>query len=549
MHEMDGKKLCDIAEHLFKKKGPLDSYHQEVAAHFYPERADFTTKNWLGKEFGSDLMSSFPVLMRRDLGNQISMMLRPKTRQWFHLARLGDQEVSHDAKVQLEHMETVMRRAMYDPKAQMTKACRVGDHDFAAFGQCALSVQPNKDYNRLLYRAWHLRDMAWQENQEGEIGFVVRKWKPTKIVAKQVFGDKLHPDLLKNMDKDPFEEVELYHFVVESQFCEYEDPKGRPRFSIWYDKKHKHAIEVVPIYGKHYIIPRWVTINSQYAHSPAVTAALPDARLLQAMTFTLLEVGEKTSNPPLIATKNVVQQTPALYAGGITWVDTDYDERLGEAVRPFPQDYSGIRYGLELNDRTQALIKEAFFLNKLAPFNPSSDPEMTAFQAGQLVQEYVRNALPIFEPMEMEYNAALCEETFALMTRMGGFGSPLDWPQELHGMEVEFQFESPLHDAIDREKGQKWLEAQSLLAGALEMGSPEAKHMIDVKTALRDALDGSGVPVEWTRSDEDIEGMMAAEAQQAQMAQVMEMAQGGAAAAKDFAAAGAQINDMQEPVV
>jgi hypothetical protein len=43
--------------------------------------------------------------------------------------------------------------------------------------------------------------------------------------------------------------------------------------------------------------------------------------------------------------------------------------------------------------------------------------------------------------------------------------------------------------------------------------------------------------------------MMAAEAQQAQMAQVMEMAQGGAAAAKDFAAAGAQINDMQEPVV
>jgi hypothetical protein len=36
---------------------------------------------------------------------------------------------------------------------------------------------------------------------------------------------------------------------------------------------------------------------------------------------------------------------------------------------------------------------------------------MTAYEVGQRVQEYIRNALPIFEPMEMEYNAALCDES------------------------------------------------------------------------------------------------------------------------------------------
>jgi hypothetical protein len=40
-------------------------------------------------------------------------------------------------------------------------------------------VELNKLANGLLYRCWHLRDMAWQENEEGKIGFVARKWKPT----------------------------------------------------------------------------------------------------------------------------------------------------------------------------------------------------------------------------------------------------------------------------------------------------------------------------------------------------------------------------------
>jgi hypothetical protein len=489
-------------------------------------------------------MSSFPVLMRRDLGNQISMMLRPKTRQWFHVGRLGDQEVSHEGKRTLEHMETVMRRAMYDPRAQMTRACRIGDHDFATFGQCCLSVEPNKDRNRLLYRAWHLRDLAWQEDAEGQIGFIVRRWKPTLRVAVDTFGEsKMSKKLLDKLKKTPHETVELQHYVVDAAYCN-EDSKGRPRFSVWYDKENEHLIEYQPLWGRYYIIPRWLTLSSQYAHSPAVTAALPDARLLQAMTYTLLEVGEKSSNPPLIATKNVVQTAPALFAGGITWVDQEYDERLGEAIRPFPNNYTGISYGLELNDRTQALIKEAFFLNKLAPFNPSQDPEMTAFQAGQLVQEYVRNALPIFEPMEQEYNAALCEETFGLMLRMGAFGSPMDWPRELHGMEVEFQFESPLHDAIDREKGQKWLEARTLLADAMTL-DPSTQHLLDARKALRDALEGIGVPTEWTRDDVAVDEALAAQQEQMQMAQAMEMMGQGAETAKNLAQAQA---DM-EPIV
>jgi hypothetical protein len=425
----------------------------------------------------------------------------------------------------------------------MTKACRIGDHDFATFGQCALSSELNKEGNRLLYRAWHLRDLAWQEDDEGQIGFVARKWKTTYRIAVGTFGDRLHEKTRIQAEKTPHDELTLFHIVCDEAYVD-DDSKGRPRWSVWYDKEHEQVIEKIPIWGRHYIIPRWLTLWSQYAHSPAVTAGLADARLLQAMTFTLLEASERSTEPPLIATKDVLQSTPAIYAGGVTWVDKDYDERFGDALKPFPQDYSGIAHGLEMSAQTQALIKEAFFLNKLSPFNPTSDPEMTAFQAGQLVQEYVRNALPIFEPMEQEYSAALCDETFGIMLRAGAFGSPSDWPTELHEMELEFTFESPLHDAIGKEKGQKFLEAKALIAEAIAL-DPGAQYQVDAKEALRDALEGIRVPTGWTRSRDEVDAAIERDEEERMQQQLLESMQQGASAAKDLGAASESFQEGQ----
>jgi hypothetical protein len=535
---MDAKKLAELGENLLSKKGPLNSLHQEIAENFYPQRADFTVTRWLGEDFASNLMSSYPVIACRDLQNQIGMMLRPTARPWFHVARKFSEGEEDDTEVRqhLEYFETVMRRAMYDPPAMFNKATKEADGDFAAFGQAALSVELNKTQDQLLFRCWHLRDMAWQENSEGQLGFVVRRWKTGALRAQQTFGkDRLHEKINKKAAATPFEDVLFLHMVCDAEM--YDDKaKGRPRWSIWWDVENKQIVEAVPIWGKHYIIPRWQVVGSQYAYSPAVVAALPDARLIQAMTFSLLEVGEKAANPPMIATKDAIRSDMAVYAGGVTWVDNEYDEKTGEALRPISQDFRGLGFGMDMTQDTRAMIKEAFFLNKLSPFNPSQDPQMTAYQAGQLVQEYIRNAMPIFEPMEEEYNAGVCEEVFGIMVRGGAFGSPIDWPKEMAGMEVEFRFESPLHDAIEQEKGQKWLEAKALLADAIALDQSSA-YILDAKTALRDALAGIRVPAKWINTEDEV-NQMALEAQEAQEnQQIMEQVAQGAQAAESLASA------------
>lgn len=534
---MNVKKLAELAASLFEKKGPLDSLHQEIAENFYPERADFTVTRSLGDDFMSNITTSYPILARRDLGNQIGSMLRPKAKPWFHVKRrFSDlkEEKDNDVREALERFESTQRRAMYDPHALLNRAAKQADHDFAAFGQFAMSVELNNARDALLYRTWHLRDMAWSENADGQVGFVCRKWKPYIGVLAETFGkENLHPELQKKLDKAPLDEFEVLHMVCDAEMYD-DNAKGRERWSIWYDTAHEKIIEAVPIHGRHYIIPRWNIVGSQYSFSPAVVAALPDARLIQAMAFTMLEVSEKAAQPPMVATVDAVRSDLGVFAGGITWVDKEYDERLGDALRPISQDFRGVGYGMEMLQDTRSMIKEAFFLNKLTPFNPSSDPQMTAYQAGQLVQEYIRNALPIFEPMEQEYNSALCEETFGLLMRNGAFGSPLDWPASMQNMDIEFQFESPLNDVIDQQKSQKWLEAKALLADAIAL-DPSTAFVFDSRTALRDALAGTGVPAEWLNNEEEVVAMVQQQQEQEAGQDMLGALEQGSAVAENLA--------------
>lgn len=542
---MDVKGLYEVAVHLFAKRMPLVSLWQETADNFYPERADFTLRRSVGTDFAANLMSSYPVMCRRDLGNAFGAMLRPTAKPWFHMKRRFVDEEDSEIKVQLQMFEDAMRKAMYDPIAMMNRATKEGDHDFAAFGQCAISVEvvDNPRHGQhLLYRCWHLRDIVWQEDETGNIAYRFRKWKPTVKQAIRTFKDhsRKWDDIAR---KEPFAEVECMHMVIEADLFDAEQT-GKPRWSIWYDPTNDHILEKTPIWGRHYIIPRWQTVsNSQYSYSPASIAALPDSRLIQAMTFTLLEAGEKATTPPMVATKDVVRSDVNLFAGGITWVDQEYDERLGEALRPMTQDFRGFDHGVQMAADVRQLIHKAFFLDTLTM--PQRAPEMTAYEVGQRVQEYIRNALPIFEPLEAEYNFALCDETFDLMLRHNSFGSPANWPKELQGAEVDFTFESPLHDAIGEQKGHKIMEVGQLLAQAASL-DPGAVLLLDAKSALRDALDGIQTPAKWLRSTEDVEKMERQQAQQvdaqnklAAMEQASKVGQNLASAQADMA--GAQV--------
>ena len=531
---MDTKALNERADGLFAKRTGLLSLLQEIAETFYVERADFTSQRSLGSEFAGDLMSSYPLFCRRDLGDQIGQMLRPTNKEWFHSAPRDPGRDNVDSKRWLQWADKVMRRAMFDRNTGFVRAAKEGDHDFSAFGQYAKRVRLNRDRNGLLYNTYHLRDVVWMEDEDGQICMIARRFKSTARDLARTYPkvDQKVERMIKT--GQALEEVNCRHIVVNADMWD-GDAGGKPWVSIYYDCDHFFPMEEVGTWTKQYVIARWQTVSgSQYAFSPATICALPEARLIQAMTYTLLEAGEKATNPPMVATVDAVRSDVAVYPGGITWVDANYDERLGDALRPMMVDKSGIPYGQEFMADSRAMLMQAFYLNKLQL--PQRSAEMTAYEVGQRVQEYIRNALPLFEPMEYECNAQEMEETFELMMRAGAFGSPNDMPTALQGADIGFQFVSPLHDALEQIKGQKFLEAKSLIAEAVAMDQAAAAT-IDVTAALRDTLQGIGTPAAWIRSEVEVEDIMAQQAAAAQAQQTLAAMQQGADVAGTMAEA------------
>lgn len=528
------KAIKDHSEQLFGKRSNLLTLWQDIADQYYPERADFTTIRNVGDEMARNLMTSFPVIARRQLGDSFGAMLRPSAKEWFKIGTNRPDKEDTVGKQWLEWAGKFAKNVMYDRRGMFSRATKEADHDFAAFGQACLSIELNPQRNGLLYRSWHLRDVAWMEGPTGSIETVYRKWKPTCAELVKLFPKTVHQKVREKMIKEPFAEVNVIHCVMPSE--DYAGMEGGKQFrqpfvSCYIDVDNDCEMECVGAWTAHYVIPRWSTVSgSQYAHSPAVVAGLPDARLIQQVTRVLLEAGEKATNPPMLAVQEAIRGDVSIYAGGITWVDAEYDERLGEVLRPLTQDKSGLGFGMEMMQDLRTQLSDAFYLSKLN-LPPVGGPDMTAYEVGQRVQEFIRNALPLFEPMEQDYNGQVCDHTLELMLR----ASPElrnSVPKNLQGAEIRFTFESPLKDAIEKIKVGQFMEAQQVLAAAIQL-DPSVALVLDNNKATRDVL-GAVVPAAWLRTDADAQAMAAEQQAQQQSAQLLAMMEQGSVVAKNL---------------
>jgi len=523
------KELIDLGDGLFRKRDPLLTLWQEQAENFYVERADFTSPHTYGEDFADHLMDSFPSLLRRELGNSISAMLRPRDREWFGMTTL-DEGRDRDA-VNAEYMEYIvrkMKRAMYDPRAKFVRATKEGDHDYVTFGNCVIAVEEGPTRDHLFYRSFHLRDCAWLENQLGDVDHFHRNDKFTARKMRQVFGEKnLDRTVKEACKKSPGQEFPIRCIVLPTEEYDYTKSdvkrlgKKLPYVCIYIDVANSKILKESGRADFPYVVPRWHTIpGMQYAFSPCTTIALPDARMIQMMAQIILEAGEKAVDPPVVAVEEAVREVN-LAAGAITWADIAFDGKLREAVQPI-QIENNMQVAFAMRQDMRDLLTKAWFVDKLTIPPPSGSDQRTAQEAAILQQEFVRNLLPLFEPMEMEYNARLLDKSFSLMRAMGAFPDD-ETPDDLRGENVSWSFESPIQVAGRRALVNQFQETLGLIGAGMQAGISAMPVHLDL--ALKDAIYGIGAPSRWMKSDEDAEAEAAeaAEAAQAQQA-LMEVA-------------------------
>jgi hypothetical protein len=519
---------------LFSDRGLLMSWWQEIADQFYPQRATFTTTRTAGTDYAGHLTTSFTVLCHRDLASFVGSS-RPADVEWFKVAA-KDKRLKDDGEVQgWTGMATdTMRRAIYDPDARFGRATKEGDKDFAAFGQCAVTVEMNYRTNALLYRNWHLRDVSWLENAEGVIDTVHRNWNPTARNLLKEFKGKCHQEVERIAKEKPHAEIACRHVVMPSDEWDWKKkPKNLKRFPfvcLYIDIKNQHIIDEIPMIVSPWVIPRWETLSdSQYAFSPASMAALPDARLLQAQMLVLLESGQKAVDPPIIAKQELFRGDMNLFAGGTTHVDLE-DRNIRDVMMALETDRAGHLTGMSLVTKVEELLSRGWFLNSI--FLPAFDPgeKMTAFEVSKRSEEAYRAAVTLFEPIETEYNEPLCSKSFDLLMANGAFGPLENMPDALSDRDVEFMFESPLRQARGRADIARFGEATQI-TGLGATVDPTLPDNFDVEAAYRDALRGVGGPPTWVRDPREVQKLRGDREQQQAAAKAAEAINAGAVVA------------------
>lgn len=540
MSDSTAKELISIGDQLFTTKQPILSLWQAMSEQFYPESADYTYTRSMGMEFASHLMTGAQAMASRDLSNAIMAMCRPPGQVWVHPRTGNDTQDKDISNLRwLDYSGSVLLRAFYSFRSGFERATSEGDRDFSVVGNTCIRMRPNRDYTGLSLRTKHMRDVAFAENPEGYVDTVHCKDTMTKRNMIRAFPDTVSEKVKAKSDKDPFGLVNVRHIAMPAD--EYDDGVAKtemtrdgkkrrgyalPWVSIIIDVDNQKVLEEVGQYQMGYVTPRWSTKPGfGYGYSPPSVINIADARMLQQITLTLLEAGQKAVDPPMVAAGNdVIQGGVNAFAGGISWADPDYDERTGAALRPlygnnsFPQ----LGWGVDREDRIVKLIRQGHFLDQIR--FPDTSKARTAYETQKMWEEFIRSATPLFQPISSEYNGPLCDEAYTMLLRMNAFGPIADMPKALRGNQIKFVFDSPLTVGAQAALAQSFTSVGQItqLGAALD---PTVIHDLDVDTAYRDAILSTGAPATWVVPKQQADAVKAQVRQQqaAQAAQQQQM--------------------------
>jgi hypothetical protein len=516
-------------DQLFTEKDSFNALFQAQAEIFYPERADFFGDRAYGDERYDGIFTSVPQRMRRDMANNLGAMLRPRGKDWFKCVVRPERLMEPKPHKQwLERTTRTQRNIVYSPPANFTRAMGEADNDYVCFGNAIIRHTYNQDRSGLLFSCAHLKDCAWAENHEGQVDELHERMNITLKQAVGLFGkENLPKEWQDNCDKHPERKVKVQRCVAPLELYEYdkgERPRKNARFLSIYmacevDEKEAGLGEGYFNWFP-YLVRRWMTVSGEpYGRSPCAGVALADARTLNVAQQALLKSVEWKVDPPKYAAHDAIVGEINLRAGAITYIDSEYLDKRLDPIKSM--ETGDPRFGIDLTDRLTMAMGQSFFRNLMK----LPEKEMTAYEAGKWIEEYVREAAPVFEPMEAE-NATLMDGVFERAMEQGAFEEA---PEALQGAEINFEFETPLSQAY-RELRQQ--QAADLVAGMTLQAevAPDSVDNVDWDAVTRDGR-LANLPTDWARDPELVKQMRGSRGQ----AQAEEQAKTEGAVAMDMA--------------
>lgn len=506
---------------------------QELADYEHPRKATniagYTTP---GIKLTDKLYDSTAIHANELLAASMNGALTSSSVKWFNL-RVRGLETDKATTDWLEDCANRMYRAFQ--QSNFNSEIHENYLDLGVFGTAAIEIEENDirapGFNGLRFRAFCIGEYVIDEDAEGRVDTVIRKFKLSNRVAYDKWGDLVEDNIKEAVDKKPDDEIEILHAIMPMKTT------GRPnRFfqyvSVYINYKTKKIIKLGGYREFPVCVSRWSKASGEKNGRGPGSTALPDVKTLNKAVELGLKAWAKAIDPPLEVLDDGVIGNVRLQPSGLNYV-----RNMGN-IKP-------IEFGAKFNvtqikeEDLKTSIRRIFFADQL---QFQDTPQMTATEVYVRYELMQRLLGPTLGRLESELFNRLIERVFGLMLRGGAF---LPVPAALTDREIDIEYEGPMARA---QKSSEVIAIQRTLeiVGPLAQAKPEILDQYDMDKIARFIPTVTGMPSSLLRSNAQVVALRKERAEQIaaqQQKQDLAMLAEGAGKAAPMVSA---ISDMQQ---
>lgn len=548
--------IVDLRQRYDSLKGSTErvnseAHWQDIKEVCSPRTYDFVGRRTAGEKKMNKVYDPTGILANETLAAGLHGMATNPATKWFSLRMVGNRrraangqwvDLNETTEVQeyLAHVEEVMWQRLYQPGTNFTTALHEVYLDLGAFGTAVLFLG-QRDDGGLLFECRPLAEILIDESADGRVDTVyrcseysVRQMMQMSRTQGWSVSDKVR-DAYDNKQYD--DKVKVIHAVyprVERDWGK-KDASNMPWASCYFEHEECHPLQESGFPEFPYLIVRWAKNSGElYGTSPGMTA-LPDVKMLQAMTLSLIKLTQKAADPPMwLKDDGAVGQTRTMPGGINYWRGNPND-----GVMLQPVSLQGIQFLSEHIAKIKEQIARTFFADIMRMTDRAN---MTATEVVQRTAEQMRLLGPLIGRLEAEMLGPLIERTFGILTRMGLLPPA---PESMQDEEFTVEYVSPIATAQKQQSAAGIVQAMQIVGSMYgpELGVQLAMKEADPRKVFRWAWDLFNNDPDLLADEEQLEAGDNMEQTQQALAvgqPAMDMMMKGARGVKDVASAHAQ---------
>jgi hypothetical protein len=272
---------------------------------------------------------------------------------------------------------------------------------------------------------------------------------------------------------------------------------------------------------------RWtVTGNDVYATDWPGYTAIGDIKELQLVRKKGARALDKVVDPPLQAPIAMQSQVVSTVPGTVTYTVGGPQQKV-EPIYQIAPDLPALR---EWRDELRASIRRTF-AEDLFLMLAQLERDVTATEIMARQQEKVRTLGPVLERLNDDVLEPLIDRVYGIMHRRGLLPEA---PEELQGQALKVEYESEMSQALKQGNLGALERFAGNIATVIMPVAPSISDKVDWDQWADETATAMGLPARIVRSDEDVESLRAARAQEQQAAAAAERLPAVAGAAKQL---------------